>query len=176
MITTGENLSDYDRTETKIDEIETENTSYYYSAADGDAVVGLLDCDKNINFHYAYDNVITVSYRELETEKVLSEDSTQTAEHNSSYDYTGKTLLEIDGYDRLEKTTGDEPKGDVLDGDKHLTVWYTARKTSVEEQPATGVKALSVPEIVLGIISLAAIAVTSGILIVRKVKKERAAA
>ena len=176
VITTGENLSDYDRTETKIDEIETENTSYYYSAADGDAVVGLLDCDKNINFHYAYDNVITVSYRELETEKVLSEDSTQTAEHNSSYDYTGKTLLEIDGYDRLEKTTGDEPKGDVLDGDKHLTVWYTARKTSVEEQPATGVKALSVPEIVLGIISLAAIAVTSGILIVRKVKKERAAA
>ena len=54
--------------------------------------------------------------------------------------------------------------------------WRKRQATSVEEQPATGVKALSVPEIVLGIISLAAIAVTSGILIVRKVKKERAAA
>ena len=176
VITTGENLSDYDRTETKIGEIETGNTSYYYSAADGDTVTGVLDSDKNITFHYAYDNLITVSYKELETEKVLSEDVSEKREHNSSYDMTGKTLLEIPGYERLEKTTGDAPKGDVLDGDKHLTVWYSAGKTSVEEQPATGVPALSVPEIVLGIVSLIAIAVTSGILIVRKVRKERGVA
>ncbi|MBR6426979.1 MAG: hypothetical protein IKS28_04045, partial [Clostridia bacterium] len=110
------------------------------------------------------------------TEKVISVDVSEKREHNSSYDMTGKTLLEIPGYERLEKTTGDAPKGDVLDGDKHLTVWYSAGKTSVEEQPATGVPALSVPEIVLGIVSLLAIAVTSGILIVRKVKKERGVA
>ncbi|MBP1587082.1 MAG: hypothetical protein ILO53_01605 [Clostridia bacterium] len=168
-VTYDEKYTAYDKTTNRLDSIDYNDTDYYYAASSGDGEKGVLDTDKSIVFNYAYDNSVTVYYREKATGEELAESLTGTQEHFTAYDYTGTTMKLIDGYERLPETTGDSPAGDMLDTDKQVTVWYTRNPVMKSVQPETGDSAIiSIPEIIILAASVAVIIVSAVLLIVKR--------
>jgi len=101
---------------------------------EGDALTGVLDCDKTINVYYGYNHDLTIEYRDEETYENIAETVIYlpNGEHNSDYDKTSDITLNIDGYTRT-KITGDSEQG-ILDSDKSIIVWY---KKDYEASPET---------------------------------------
>ena len=169
IITYDEKYAAYDKTEDRLGNIEHNEIEYYYSARSGDEEKGTLDADKSIVFNYAYDNSITVCYREKSTGEEIAERATGTQEHFTSYDYTGTTLKLIDGFERIPGTTGDDPAGEMLDSDKQVTVWYLKASQEKSTPPETGDKAyISVPEAVILAASILVILVSAVLLIIKR--------
>lgn len=92
-----------------------------------DSFSGVLSSDKTIDIYYGYNNKITINYLDVYTGEQIASSSVVTLEHNSAWDVSGKIPANVAKnditYNYLKKDT-EEVKGDKLDSDKVINVYY----------------------------------------------------
>lgn len=74
-------------------------------------------------FHNVNRRTVTVRYFDKYTGEEIAPQFRTEDRHGTAYDVTAQTQLLIEGYDFIDRVTGDEPEG-ILDSDKVIGVYY----------------------------------------------------